>query len=115
MEYGSDEHLDGLSRNALKTEVRWWHDRATEMEGECERLQAENVRLQDENARLRSCLSDDAENAKMIMGENVKLRELVRDMWRELAVACAEQVTSHETLRKVSDRMRELGIEVDDA
>lgn len=47
------------------------------------------------------------------MGENAKLRELVRDMWRELAVACAEQVTSHETLRKVSDRMCELGIEVD--
>jgi regulator of replication initiation timing len=44
---------------------------------------------------------------------NDKLRELVRDMWRELAVACAEQVTSHETLREVSDRMRELGIEVD--
>lgn len=37
---------------------------------------------------------------------------VVRDMWRELAVACAEQVTSHETLRKVSDRMCELGIEV---
>ena len=44
--------------------------------------------------------------------ENAKLRELVCDMWRELAVACAEQVTSHETLRKVSDRMCELGIEV---
>ena len=53
----------------------------------------------------------DAEN-KQLQAENAKLRELVRDMWRELAVACAEQVTSHETLRKVSDRMRELGIEV---
>ena len=48
-----------------------------------------------------------------LYAENVKLRELVRDMWRELAVSCAEQVTSHETLRKVSDRMREFGIEVD--
>lgn len=47
MEYGSDEHLDGLSHNALKTEVRWWHDRATEMEGECERLQAENAKLRE--------------------------------------------------------------------
>ena len=35
-------------------------------------------KLEDENARLRSCLSDDAENAKAIMGENAKLRELVR-------------------------------------
>ena len=78
-----------------------------------DQLYAENVELRDENARLRSCLSDDAENARMIMGENAKLRELVRVMWRELAVACAEQVTSHETLRKVSDRMCELGIEVE--
>lgn len=38
------------------------------------------------------------------------LEELVLDMWHELAVACAEQVTSHETLREVSDRMRELGV-----
>ena len=34
----------------------------------------------EESARLRSCLSDDAENARLIMGENEKLRELVRDM-----------------------------------
>ena len=40
-------------------------------------LERENAKLQDENARLRSCLSDDAENARMIMGENAKLRELV--------------------------------------
>ena len=53
MEYGSDEHLDGLSRNALKTEVRWWHDRANEMEGECERLQADNAKLRDELAKAR--------------------------------------------------------------
>lgn len=36
--------------------------------------------LEDENARLRSCMSDDAENARMIMGENAELRELVADM-----------------------------------
>ena len=33
--------------------------------------------LKDENARLRSCLSDDAENARMIMAENAKLREQI--------------------------------------
>lgn len=33
--------------------------------------------LKDENARLRSCLSDDAENARTIMAENAKLREQI--------------------------------------
>lgn len=38
MEYGSDEHLDGLSRGALKSEVRWWWSRAKEMEAENAKL-----------------------------------------------------------------------------
>ena len=38
MEWGSDEHLDGLSRDALKSEVRWWHGRALEMETENTKL-----------------------------------------------------------------------------
>lgn len=43
-------------------------------------LKAENAKLQDENARLRSCLSDDAENARMIMAENAKLRNEVDNL-----------------------------------
>ena len=39
---------------------------------------AENAKLRDENARLRSCLSDDADNARQIMGENKKLLELAK-------------------------------------
>jgi hypothetical protein len=38
MEWGSDEHLDGLSRDSLKSEVRWWHGRALEMETENTKL-----------------------------------------------------------------------------
>lgn len=37
-EYCTDEHLDGLSRDALKSEVRWWHGRALEMEAENAKL-----------------------------------------------------------------------------
>ena len=37
----------------------------------------------EENARLRSCLSDDAENARMIMGENAKLHEEL-EQWHRL-------------------------------
>ena len=39
----------------------------------------ENAEIQEENARLRSCLSDDAENARQIMGENAELRECLQD------------------------------------
>lgn len=49
MEYGTDEHLDGLSRDALKSEVRWWHGRALEMEAE--------------NAKLRELLAELYESA----------------------------------------------------
>lgn len=74
-----------------------------------DQLQAENAELQDENARLRSCLSDDAENARMIMGENVKLRELVHDMFLS-ATFWFDHFSSE---RRYRDRMRELGIEVE--
>lgn len=40
--------------------------------------------LADENARLRSCLSDDAENARQIMGENAKLRDVCTDAYKAI-------------------------------
>ena len=100
-----------------------------------ERLKAEKAKLQDENARLRSCLSDDAENARMIMGENAKLRELVRDIWGsghldkscgdcEIRDECHTEVEEAYKKgsgrwnigclfeRRIKDRMRDLGFEV---
>lgn len=73
-------------------------------------LATENVRLQDENARLRSCLSDDAENARMIMAENEKLRELCRSMYHELMKRPLppEWITEYG-----SDVLEYYGIEVD--
>lgn len=69
--------------------------------------------LEDENARLRSCLSDDAENARMIMDENAKLRELVRDMY---AVMVEDAANCDVTYPEQFDyRVLELGVEVDDA
>ena len=59
----------------------------------------------DENARLRSCLSDDAENARQIMAENAKLRELVRDMFRDFANADYVMAVT-----RYVPRMRELGV-----
>ena len=81
--------------------------------------------LEDENARLRSCLSDDAENARMIMAENEKLRELLHDTYKLCwnGLDCTECPRSFYDRCDKSDgcswlgilhvRMRELGIEVD--
>lgn len=78
-------------------------------EHDLKELQAENVKLQDENARMRSCLSDDAENARMIMGENVKLRELVRDIADHIKHGDGFGIDRGWML----DRICELGIEVE--
>lgn len=95
-------------------------------------LAAENAKLLDENARLRSCLSDDADNARQIMAENAKLRELVRDMYgfiQSMDEDCGDVIFSdcfdyckHEAAddgcRKIGKcwydrRMHELGVEVE--
>jgi uncharacterized Zn finger protein (UPF0148 family) len=87
-----------------------------------DRLAAENAKLQDENARLRSCLSDDADNARQIMAESAKLRELVRDYERcTMHADCSMceydgKLSTHCPLSPCfpdADELRELGIEVD--
>lgn len=68
--------------------------------------------LEDENARLRSCLSDDAENARMIMGENEKLRKMAKEcheLLQDLLAGCSLHPFTVEVMEQ---RMRELGIEV---
>lgn len=42
---------------------------------------SEFVALADENARLRSCLSDDAENARLLLGEVHELATWVNILW----------------------------------
>ena len=56
-EYGTDEHLDGLSLDALKSEVRWWHGRALEME-------AENAKLRELLAELYEDQCDECDKWK---------------------------------------------------
>ncbi len=90
-------------------------------------VRAENERLQDENERLRSCLSDSAENERIIdhefrelQAENVKLRRLVRDYDKVLDAAVdvwgimADALGYGRKYDALHDRMRELGIEVDE-
>ena len=71
-------------------------------------IQADNVKLRDENARLRSCLSDDAENARMIMGENAKLREEVVDLRKSLQTYESENAKLRELVRHTVECVRRL-------
>lgn len=73
--------------------------------------------LKAENARLRSYLSDDVENARMIMGENsrlreqnAKLRELVQGLW--FAAQYLGMNPDGATGSGFARQMRELGVEV---
>lgn len=45
--FGTPEHIAGLSRKALEEDFRWVNDRRMELEGECERLDAENAKLRE--------------------------------------------------------------------
>lgn len=46
-EFGSQEHIDGLSREALEADFRFVVDRMREAECEWERLKAENEKLRE--------------------------------------------------------------------
>jgi hypothetical protein len=76
-------------------------------------LQAENVKLQDENARLRSCLSDDAENARMIMAENEELRNAATMAWRLFVEYGSTHPCELPRVDAMRNGLREVGIEVD--
>ncbi|MBR3318738.1 MAG: hypothetical protein IKG21_13050 [Atopobiaceae bacterium] len=81
--------------------------------------------LAEENARLRSCLSDDAENARQIMGENTELRELIQKVWKWEKNGChkcplesdceADSVYDGDCgmAVEIEKEMRKLGIEVE--
>lgn len=105
-------------------------------------LTDEGVRERDEfeaeNERLRDCLTASEEEAKVVLAENAKLRELVRDMYgyavnreMELCNACTEADGDYSDCAACDEydgacgiakkrfeelytyRMRELGVEVD--
>lgn len=54
------------------------------LKADAESHSPEFVALVDENARLRSCLSDDAENARQITGENAELRDVCTDAYKAI-------------------------------
>lgn len=46
--FGTTEHVAGLSRKALEEDFQWVNDRRMELEGECERLDADNAKLREQ-------------------------------------------------------------------
>ena len=73
-----------------------------------------------ENKDLRKQIGDaDRINGRLVgeneslKAENEKLSELVRDMWRDGMCDCDEQYTCAECEYGYHERMRELGIEVE--
>lgn len=81
----------------------------SELRIEAERLCDENERLQDENARLRSCLSDDAENARQIMGENAELRNLFYEAWEWMQRARYDGSIRANEMDEIGTKAVELG------
>ena len=68
----------------------------------------EYMRLSNENARLRSCLSDDADNAQQIMAENAKLREEIasfKELSQDMVIYAGKDMKRH-----FAKRLRKLGV-----
>lgn len=93
-----------------------------ELRIEAERICDENDQLRAENAKLKRAAERDADFLESLnlsleesQSENAKLREFVYDMWNDMNV----YYTQHERpdssdMDFYRDRMRELGIEVED-
>lgn len=113
--FGTPEHVAGLSRKALEEDFRWVNDRRMELEGECERLDAENAKLRDGAYAMRQLYEDELKHA---LAENAKLRELVADMLMSPQDYCEKYGIEYEGWSSADDhidaRMRELGVEVDE-
>lgn len=54
---------------SIKSAWRREHTARANLEKMLEQAEAENAKLRDDIKRLRSCLSDDAENARLLLGE----------------------------------------------
>ena len=88
----------------------WVHAKLTPMLRDAadviEGLEHENAKLQKQAARL-------FDKTLELATKNAKLQELVLDMWRDGMCECDERWTCAECEYHYTDRMRELGVDVD--
>ena len=116
---GSAEWLAGPIQTSLLLDVADLLDERDRFADASKKWMGKAAHFEAENARLRSCLTDDVENERLIMAENAKLRELVRELWTyaEQELVC-DKTCSYGAVCDWKDcvltrRMRELGVEVD--
>lgn len=106
--FGTPEHVAGLSRKALEEDFQWVNDRRMELEGECERLDAENDKMRELVRGLHMAYVG-ALNECEGMDEGL--------IWEHCEMVDAELAKSHARFEVDRHRfdvaMRELGIEVD--
>ena len=81
--------------------------------GHMDALQSANERLKAENAKLQKQAARLFDKTLELATKNAKLQELVQDMWSDGMCECDERWTCAECEYHYTDRMRELGIEVD--
>jgi hypothetical protein len=118
------EHAEWCARES-QGECAEEHRQLAEWLSELKRLKAQNkwlrrwytaLRENQKKAFAESCKTATNNLLKIckLNDENAELRELVRDMWRDGMCDCDEQYTCAECEYGYHERMRKLGIEVDD-
>jgi len=101
------ENEFGVVVRALVAALRDAADTIWQLRDDLQRANAENAKLEASNELI-------GEDHAALCEQNAKLRELVRDLWHLLYdwLFKAHEVP-YDELKAVSDRMRELGVEVD--
>lgn len=79
---------------------------------EIEKLQDENDNLSEQVSSLVGRSFRTADKMSCIEADNAKLRELVRDMWRDGMCECDERGACAQCEYHFPDRMRDLRVEV---
>lgn len=97
IEFGSSEHIAGLSREALEQDFAWVVDRKREIEAICDRLDAENADLK---KRLETIyIADPVQHGQHVLNEIDRLRRDLNDYHGHLK--------AHSDLQVHCDRQRE--------
>lgn len=99
--------MSDVTLNPLKCAL----DEAQALRGQVDALQAENAALREEFNKMDVWHSKELAAA---IDENAKLRELVADMYAVISDRNAWWDGTRKDTRRFADRMRELGVEVDE-
>ena len=110
---------DGFTEAELRDEVDWMFEFNARMaehirgDADAHSLAGYVCSLEDENARLRSCLSDDEENARFLVGEIADLRRLAKNLWACLQHRQCDNCEFRDDACDFKYDLKALGIEVD--